>query len=161
MNIQGRQATLNILFVCTGNTCRSPMAEYLLRHEFRKREIAFRVEVRSAGLSVRSGEKLSAAVSELLAGEGIKHDPAREALLLDDSLIEEADLILVMTARQNRQVTELFPAAAGRTFLLNEYCGLGWVDIEDPYEQGAEKYRRALEDIHRAIKNLKSKIGEG
>jgi protein arginine phosphatase len=134
------------------------MAEYLLRHFLQKQKLSFAVKVVSAGLNVYGGGQMTSTVSDLLGEEAIEHDPKRCAVAVDDLLVEDADLILTMTAEQLRQICQRFPSAAEKTFLLNEYSGIGREDIEDPYGKGLENYRRVLEDIRLALKNLMIKI---
>ncbi|MDO3412128.1 low molecular weight protein arginine phosphatase [Saccharibacillus sp. CPCC 101409] len=106
-----------ILFVCTGNTCRSPMAEALLRRMAKQREIE--VEVRSAGVSASLGVPISRHAEAVLRdhsiGDRITSSP------LDRRLVEWADLILTLTGAHKSHVLRYFPDAFERTYTLKEY----------------------------------------
>ena len=153
---------LKILFICTVNTCRSPLAAALFNAAAAKVELPFKVTASSAGLFALPGEKASGPVQQLLASEGIDISSHRSAVV-DPGDTEEADLILVMTAEHRRQLLLHYPHLSIKTFLLKEFAGelSDSADIEDPIGRGAEKYRIVLEDIRQAVKKILKKFKEG
>ncbi|MFM9281914.1 low molecular weight protein arginine phosphatase [Paenibacillus jiagnxiensis] len=107
----------NIMFVCTGNTCRSPMAAAMLRKLAVERQLG--LEVRSAGVAAMDGTSLSRHAEAVLRDHGIS-EPFRSTSLHRE-LVEWSDLILTLTQSHKRQVIQRFPAAAGKTYTLKEY----------------------------------------
>ncbi|MHA6532669.1 low molecular weight protein arginine phosphatase [Paenibacillus sp. BAC0078] len=108
---------LHILFVCTGNTCRSPMAEGLLRKLAKERGID--VEVRSAGVSAISGTSISRHAAAILRDEGV-NDHIISSQLSAETL-SWADLVLTLTGGHKRHVLQYFPGAVTKTYTLKEY----------------------------------------
>jgi protein-tyrosine phosphatase len=111
-----------ILVVCTGNICRSPMAERFLRHALEDRRIEG-VTVESAGISGLDGHP---AMPESVAALGERGIDLSEHLArrVDRRMIESADLILAMTSEHREAVEDLVPRAADRTFTLKELVHL-------------------------------------
>ncbi|MEW6725952.1 MAG: low molecular weight protein arginine phosphatase [Bacillota bacterium] len=136
-----------ILFVCTGNTCRSSMAEGIARHLLGDdREI----RVLSAGVHALPNVPATPEAVEALAEEGIDISGHRAALLTRE-LVEEADLVLTMTAGHRRLVREAAPDQAGKVFTLAEYAGAGG-DVSDPLGQPLHVYRRYAAELRRLIR---------
>ncbi|MNH82325.1 Low molecular weight protein-tyrosine-phosphatase YwlE [compost metagenome] len=108
---------MRILFVCTGNTCRSPMAEGMLRKLAKERGVD--VEVRSAGVSAAEGVQISYHAEAVLRENQIQDDITSTPLRAE--LTEWADLILTLTQGHKRQVIQYFPGTAGKTYTLKEY----------------------------------------
>lgn len=106
-----------ILFVCTGNTCRSPMAEAMLRTLAQQRGIA--LEVRSAGVSTVDGLPVSNHAQVALRRRDIHHNNGSTAL--ESGNVTWADLILTMTANHKRHLLQRFPNAVDKTHTLLEY----------------------------------------
>lgn len=107
-----------ILFVCTGNTCRSPMAQGLLR-KLAERE-GLGIEIRSAGVAAINGMPISRHSADILKTKGF-HDSLASSALSDESAAW-ADLILTMTAGHKQQLIARYPEAVDKVFTLKEFA---------------------------------------
>lgn len=153
---------LSILFICTGNTCRSPMAEALFNSGQQEAGLSFKIKASSAGLAVLDGQVVSEPVRQLLAAEGIDMSGHR-ARQVNYEIIENADLVLTMTESQLHELNFRFPSAGGKSFLFKSYASVddGFSDIEDPFGGGLEKYQAVLEEIKDSVKKLTLKFTAG
>ncbi|MFX3634120.1 MAG: low molecular weight protein arginine phosphatase [Candidatus Pristimantibacillus sp.] len=106
-----------ILFVCTGNTCRSPMAEAMLRDMAKRSGIE--IEVRSAGVSAIDGLPISTHAAETLRTRQINHHSTSHAI--NGEAVDWADLILTMTSGHKRNLLQWFPNVVDKAYTLKEY----------------------------------------
>lgn len=118
MNIQ------NILVVCVGNICRSPMAEYLLKQQYPQ------LHIESAGISGLTGHAADQKAQLCMQRLGINLQP-HIAKKLNSDLIKKADLILVMSQNQQKHLEQTWPFAKGKTFRLGHWQGR---NVPDPYQ---------------------------
>ena len=137
-----------ILVVCTGNICRSPMAEYVLRHQL---PADGSWAVSSAGVFAADGMPASASALEVLAEWGIDGTAHRSRMLTDERLAA-ADYVLVMTHAHREAILSQWPTEADKVFLLGAF-GRGSYpqEIADPIGQSTATYRRVGGQLRDAV----------
>ncbi|MGD9402285.1 MAG: low molecular weight protein arginine phosphatase [bacterium] len=149
-----------VLFVCSGNTCRSPLAEALMKSKIMEKRIG-NVSVSSAGVSavrgLRAAENSRTVARELGASlAGFRSSPvtARRVAL--------ADLILTMEDKHRSSILERWPGADGKVHVITEFSGSGRRGISDPVGGPLDAYREcglALQDeINKIVPGLKKLI---
>jgi len=133
-----------ITTVCTGNICRSPMAEYLLR----ERLAADGAEVDSVGIGALVGAPADATAVALLAERDIDCG-AHRGRQADAASLSQADLILTAEQLHSDWINLRFPALRGRVHKLGRW--LGNRDIADPYKRPRAAFEQALQEIEAGI----------
>lgn len=148
-----RLASLMVLFVCTGNTCRSPMAEMIFRklaadrlgcsmHELEDRGVL----VMSAGIAAMTGSRAAEEAVRVMALQGLDLS-MHETQPLTDPLVRHADVIFTMTQAQRQAIVAQWPQAASRVRQLSAAGG----DISDPIGGPVERYQRCAEQIQKEL----------
>jgi protein-tyrosine-phosphatase len=138
-----------ILFVCTGNICRSPMATGLLREKLRKEGLEGEYRVHSAGVWGLENQPPSLHAREMMTQRGIDISDHRSHDLTAED-VEGADLILTMERGQAEAISLEFPQHAHKVHLLSEMAGR-YYDIRDPYGGLLVEYRQCAAEIERLI----------
>ena len=145
-----------IAVVCTGNTCRSPMAETLLREQIIKRfgsEDAVRVI--SAGVAAAAGSGASPQAVEVMGRRGLDLT-AHSSRCLDDSVIEVADLVLTMTRGHRAAILAAWPNLQDRVFTLRRDGG----DVTDPVGMPVETYEACADQINLELAAWLDSLGD-
>jgi tRNA threonylcarbamoyl adenosine modification protein (Sua5/YciO/YrdC/YwlC family) len=139
-----------VLFVCTGNSCRSVMAEYLLKAKLIGRDD---VEVISAGTSVYFRSGASQETISVLREQGI-NPAAHISKPLGRTMLRKADLIFAMTRSHRIQILDHVPYVEKRVYLLKEFCRNtveSDLDVPDPIGQSHDAYQECLAVINEAV----------
>jgi protein-tyrosine phosphatase len=143
--------TRRILFVCTGNICRSPAAQYLAAKLARDAGLSWTMS--SAGTEAEIGRGMTPGAVRALATRGVRgvHHVARQ---LEVEMVAEADVTYALTRGHKAVIDRRFPAHAGKTVVLREAAGFPDVDVEDPYGESDEIYEECAARIEEALRIL-------
>lgn len=148
-----------IVFVCTGNICRSPMAEGLLKARLSPDE---NIQVLSAGLAAADGAPPSENATTVMNEINIDISNQTSQLLTVD-LVDRADFLFVMTYSHLDHILMLYPQASDKTFLVRQFVEdetLLHRDISDPIGQSCDVYRRCRDEIRDALDSILNYVRE-
>lgn len=135
-----------LLVMCTGNVCRSPMAEALLDH--RLQQAGLLGEVISRGLAAPVGRAPHPFAIDICEKNGIKIAESKRAAGVIGAEVNAATAIFVMDADHRREVQQRFPTASGKTFLLGQWQN---AEIPDPINQSREVFEQVWRQIDDGI----------
>ena len=140
-----------LLFICTGNLCRSPMAVGFAEELTRSRGRQEEVEVRSTGTWTLEGLPASPLAVEVMAERGVDISSHLSHRLTEEDM-EEADLVVVMSRGHKEVLAMEFPQARGKIYMLSELAGETY-DIEDPYgSESKELYQKCADEIEELLR---------
>ena len=147
----------NILVVCQGNICRSPVAEALLKRAFPGKQI------QSAGLQAMVGHGVEATAAEIAAACGLDVSE-HKARQLSAEHAQWADLILVMSQNQRQILGKVAPSAMGKSLLLGHWIRATGTranngqDIPDPYKKSRDVFEHVHKLMEEAVQLWAAKI---
>ena len=135
----------NVLILCLGNICRSPIAHVMLQDIANKQGLNMNVD--SAGLTAMEGWPASPHSVSLMAERGISLDQ-HIAKQVTEALVKKADLIFVMDDEQKQMLERQFHQACGKTFKLGHHSQF---DIEDPYQKERAAFEACTVKIEKGL----------
>lgn len=148
--------TFSILFVCTGNTCRSPLAERILKDRIEGKGWTG-INVSSAGTGAQAGWPASEGAGNAARKIGVSLRGFRSKPLTRRR-VARADLIITMTQEHKREIDLRWPDAAARTYMISDYTGSGRGAIRDPIGRPDRFYEECAEDLSDEISRMLPKL---
>lgn len=143
-----------LLFVCSGNTCRSPLAEGIAKASFKQDPS---IEVSSAGSAAVEGYPASEFATEVARNHGMDISGHRSRSL-DRARIREADLIVTMESRHREAVGAIEPAALEYTYVITDFCAGLDDGIPDPIGGYLTDYQRTFDILKGCLEEMKGRL---
>lgn len=144
---------LNLLMICTGNTCRSPMAEGIFKESWKEAGEPYPIQVSSAGVSTVPGMPASQEAVEAVRRMGVDISRHLSAPVSKESL-EAADLIIAMTRAHKQMLLARYPESGHKVVTLSEVWPETGGDVIDPYGKSQEEYNKTAELLEKSLRGL-------
>lgn len=151
---------MNIMFICTGNTCRSAMAEALMKFYMENNEkLKNKIKVYSCGIFAEDGDMAMYNAIEAMREYGIDLKKHR-ATNIRNANIEKMDLILCAKKSHKHTVGQLYPSLKEKIYTIKEYAGSEGedIDIKDPWGYDIEIYRSCANELEKCIIKIIDKL---
>lgn len=143
----------NVLIVCLGNICRSPMGEGLLKHKLAQSYP--HVKVSSAGITALVGKPADALAQQIMLEKNGIDISQHRAQQLTQELLLQMDLILVMDQAQQKEIEFKFPSICGRVHRLGKWGGF---DIIDPYKRPIQIFDQVFTLIDESVNEWQKRL---
>jgi len=152
---------MKILFVCTGNICRSAMAHHYMQKKVKELNIQEDYIIESAGTSAYTGDRATDYAIEVMK----KYDTDlvnHRSTYIEEADVNQVDLIICMTEVHKRRVLNKYPNLENKVYTLKEYIGEnGYSDIDDPWGYGIDVYSSCAKEIVNCVDKLIDKLSRG
>ena len=150
-----------IIFICTGNICRSAMAHGYMQKILRDRNLEKEYVIESAGTNAYTGDRATDFAREAMRKYNVDLSNHR-ATYIEEADVKEADLVLCMTYAHKTRVLNRFPKLIGKVFTLKEYLGeTDYIDIDDPWGFSIDVYTACAKEIVYYVDKLIEKMSRG
>lgn len=149
---------MKIMFICTGNICRSAMAHWLMKKKLKENNLP-NIDVYSSGIFAMPGDISTEEAINVMEEYGVNLKQHR-ATLTRDSNIQEMDIILCMTNSHKHTLIQMYPNLKDKIMTLKEYVDItkDGVEIKDPWGYDIATYRFCAAEIDRCLEELIKKI---
>ena len=148
-----------IMFVCSGNICRSPMAHYYMEKKLKELNLQEEIFVDSCGTHALDGESATLNAIEAIAAYNVNLEGFK-AKNIANTKIYEYDLILCLTKKHKELILRFFKELEGKVYTLKEYAdeNTKYIDIDDPWGLSLEVYKECAKEIVENVDKIINKI---
>ena len=155
---------MKIMFICTGNICRSAMAHWLLKQKLKDEKIEG-IEVYSCGIYAQDGDIPTYEAKRVMQDEYGIDISGHRATNIKNSKIKEMNLILCATSSHKMAVIDMYPELKEKVYTMKEYVNYNRkyhdeIDIKDPWGYDIETYRSCVAEIEECVNGILEKYNE-